>query len=96
MNKHDQHWQNLVALSAPTFTGDDAPPFGFATRMLARLRDESRQREAVERVGFRALFVSIAVLAVTTGALVAFDSLDRGDLEPGVSSLVQVDNVPVS
>jgi hypothetical protein len=96
MNNQDQHWQNLLALSAPTFNGDEVPPFGFATRTLARLREEESRREVVERIGFRALFAAVAVLAVTVGAVVAVESTDRGDLEPGVRSLIQVENVQVS
>jgi hypothetical protein len=96
MNKHDEQWQNLLALSAPSFAGDEAPPFGFTTRTMARWREESRQWEVMERIGWRALFASIAILALTAGATTAINYFASSDLEPGVSNLVQIERVQVS
>jgi hypothetical protein len=92
----DKHWQQLVALSAPTFRGDTAPPYGFTTSMLARLRDESREIELVERIGLRAVFASLAMLLLALGVTFGASYLNRGDLEPGLKSIVQVENVAVS
>lgn len=97
MNENgDIRWQNLVALSAPTFAGDASPPYGFTTRFLAQLHAETRQRELVERIGARALFASLAMLVATLALSLGVDRFNRGDLEPGLRSIVQVEDIPVS
>ncbi len=89
-------WHNLIALSAPTFTGDDAPPYGFVTSTMARLREETRQVELAERIGMRALFASLALLFITAMVTLGLQYHDRSDLEPGLRGIVQVENVQLS
>ncbi len=97
MNEFENgRWQNLVALSASSFAGELTPPYGFVTRTLAELRAETRQRELVERIGLRALFASLAILLATVGLTIGATYVNRGDLEPGLGNIVQVENVPVS
>jgi hypothetical protein len=91
----DQRWQYLVALSAPTFMEDITPPFGFTTRMLGQLRNVESERELVERIGLRAIFASLAVLLIALGVLLDA-RYHSSDLEPGLRSIVQVENVPIS
>ena len=95
-NSENPRWENLVSLSAPTFAGDDAPPFGFTTGFLAHLREQTEQRAMVERIGLHALFVSLAMLLVTGAVTFGLDHFRQGDLEPGVRSLIQVDHVQAS
>jgi hypothetical protein len=92
----DTRWKNLLATGAPAFAGDAEPPYGFITRTLARLREENRQRDLMERIGLRALFASLAVLAAAAILNVLVDHSVRGDLEPGLRGIVQVENVPLS
>ena len=94
----DNKWQALLALSAPTFAGENAPPYGFMTVMLAQLRQEERQEEQLGRLCWRAIFASLAALVVAAGVTVSVHShLNRGeDLDPGMRGLIQVENVQAS
>ena len=38
----DEKWRGLLLRSAPTFTGEAEPPYGFVTGALARLRQKAR------------------------------------------------------
>ena len=93
-SKEDQVWENLLAQSAPSFSGEATPPYGLTTRILAAVR-EQRQQEAVwERVGRRAIFASLA--AVVGIALITFVRHDSDDLDPAVKSVAVVENIQVS
>jgi len=94
--KEDEKWQALLSLSAPTFAGETTPPYGFMTRTLARLKTEKRQQELVERIGLRAFLASLAVLGVSVCLTFCLHLGNRGDLEPGINGLIQVENVQVS
>jgi hypothetical protein len=98
MNTHeDEKWQSLLSRSTPTFAGEAAPPYGFITGTLAQLRAEKRQQEEFERIGWRALLASLAVLVIAATVTLSVNSKDRGnDFEPGVRSLVQMENIQVS
>lgn len=96
-SSEDEKWQSLLLRSTPTFTGEAAPPYGFITGTLARLRAENRQQEEFERIGWRALLASLAALVVAAAVAVSVNFSDRGgDFEPGVRSLVQMENIQVS
>jgi hypothetical protein len=93
----DQKWQDLLLHSTPTFAGEAAPPYGFVTGTLARLRTETRQQEEFERIGWRALLASLAALVIAATVTLSMNYMDRGgDFEPGVRSLVQMENIQVS
>ena len=93
----DEKWQSLLLRSTPTFTGEATPPYGFITGLLARLRAEDRQQEELERIGWRALLASLAALAVAATVTLSVNFTDQGgDFEPGVRSLVQMENIQVS
>ncbi len=96
-NEPEKTWMNLLAQSAPTFAAEPTPPYGFVTNTLAALRAESRHQREVERIGWRALLASLGAL-VTAVALTVTINLNRdsSDFDPGVRSLVQVDNLPYS
>lgn len=93
-SKEEHVWEELLAQSAPTFAGETSPPFGFTSRVLAALRDQSRQEAAWEAVGLRAIIASLA--AVVGIALITFVLHDRDDLDPAVKSIALVENVQVS
>ena len=96
-NEPDPTWMKLLARSAPTFAGDATPPYGFVTSALAGLRAERRQQRELERIGWRALLASLAALAVAAALTVTLGLRDQNsDFDPGVRSLVQVDNLPYS
>ncbi len=92
----DGHWQNLLAASAPAFAGETEIPYGLTTRVLARLREETRQQDLMERIGLRALLASLAMLVAAGALTVALQDSNRTDLEPGLRSIVQVQDVPLS
>jgi hypothetical protein len=93
----DEKWQRLLLRSTPTFTGEATPSYGFITGTLARLRAENRQQEELERIGWRALLASLAALGVAATVTLSVNFTDRGgDFEPGVRSLVQMENIQVS
>jgi hypothetical protein len=94
----DDKWHSLLALSAPTFNAESAPPYGFMTAMLAQLRLERQQEQQLGRLCWRAIFASLAVLALSAGVTLGVRlQLNRGDdLEPGMRGLIQVENVPAS
>ena len=92
----DQVWQNLLARSAPTFAGESEPPYGFVTAALAQIRAENRVQMEVERIGWRALLASLAVLAIAATVTLSVQPRDGGDLEPGVNAIVQMENFQVS
>jgi len=93
----DQKWQSLLRLGASTFAGETEPPYGLISQTLARLRAQERQQEDLERIGWRALLASFAalVIAATVTLSVAFQD-QGGDFEPGVRSVLQMDNIQVS
>ena len=94
--KEDHVWESLLAHSRPAFAGDTDVPFGLSTRVLAALRDQQRQQAGWERTGRRAIFASLA--AVLSLALVTFIATkhESEDVDPGVQSMVLVENVQVS
>ena len=93
----DQKWHSLLLRSTPTFAGEAAPPYGFVTGTLARLRAENRQQEELERIGWRALLASLAALMIAATVTLSISYTHRGgDFEPGVRSLVQMENIQVS
>lgn len=95
-SKEDEKWQSLLSRSTPTFTGDAVPPYGLMTRTLAQLKAERRQQEEFERIGWRALLASFTALIAVVSLTVGLQLRDRGDLEPGVSSIIEVENMPIS
>jgi hypothetical protein len=92
----DIKWQALLAQSAPTFAGEATPPYGFMTSTLAGLTAEKREQTLLEKISFRALFASLAILAVTVAITIGFEVTDHSDLDPGVRSLLQIENISVS
>ncbi len=97
INDPDTIWKNLLAQSAPTFEAETAVPFGFVTNTLAALRAERRQQREFERIGLRALWAALAALGVAVAVTVSVNlQQDKSDFDPGVRSLVQVDNLPYS
>jgi hypothetical protein len=97
MNEPNDTWMNLLAGSAPTFAGEGTPPYGFVTGTLASLRAGKRQQQEIERIGLRALLASLGALAVAAALTVTVDLHDQStDFDPGVRSLVQMDNLPYS
>ena len=96
-SQKDEKWRGLLLRSTPTFAGEADPPYGFITGTLARLRAEKRQQEELERIGWRALLASVAALVIAATVTLGVNFRDRGgDLEPGVRSLVQMENIQVS
>jgi hypothetical protein len=95
-NHEDLIWQNLLSASAPTFHAETIPPYGFMTQAMARLMAEKGQRDLMERIGIRAIFASLAVVVLTLGVTLIAQAEDRGQLEPGMKNVLQVENVPVS
>jgi hypothetical protein len=96
-SREDEKWQGLLLRSAPTFAGEATPPYGFITGTLARLGAEKRQQEEFERIGWRALLASLAALAVAAAVTLSVNMTDRGgDFDPGVKSLVQMENIQIS
>jgi hypothetical protein len=90
----DARWHALLAQAKPTFAGASEPPYGFTTRMLARLRAEEREKEVLEKVGFRALFASFALLLAVGGFItVSLQYQKSMDLEPGVNGAIQAEYV---
>lgn len=99
MNTHqDTKWQQLLALSAPTFAEESTLPYGFMTSMLAQLRQERQQDQQIGRLCWRAIFASLAALVVAAGITVGVHRhLNRGDdLDPGMRGLIQVENIQAS
>jgi hypothetical protein len=93
----DEKWLKLLARSTPTFAVEAEPPYGFVTATLARLGSERRQQEEAERIGWRALLASLAALAVAAVVTVTVDTNNHStDFEPGVRSMVQMENIPLS
>ena len=92
----DEKWRALLARSTPTFTGDAAPPYGFVTSTLARLKAEKGEIDLLAKIGLRALFASLAILVAVAGLSVGIQLQDRMDFDPAVKSLLQADEVPIS
>jgi len=96
-SKEDQIWQGLLARANPTFAGESEPPYGFVTSTLARLGAEKRQQQDLERIGWRALLASLAALAIAATVTLSLNYMNPGnEFEPGVRSLVQMENFQVS
>jgi hypothetical protein len=97
-SREDEKWQRLLLQSEPTFIGETEPPYGFITATLGRLRAEERQQAELERIGWRALLASLLALGIAATVTVSVISSDRGsdNFEPGVKSLVQMENIQVS
>jgi hypothetical protein len=95
-SQEDSKWQALLARSKPTFAGDTDLPFGFLTSTLARIKNEKRDREILERIGLRSLFAAMAILVAVVGVSIGVQIQNRFDFDPAVKSLLQVDDVPIS
>jgi hypothetical protein len=96
-NPEDNLWHNLVVMSAPAYADAAAsPPYGFTTRLLARLQAEERQQELMERIGLRAIFASLGILALTAAFTFGWGHTHRSDLEPGLGGILQSADVPLS
>lgn len=95
-NQEDNRWQKLLELAAPTFAGETEPPYGFITSTVARLKAERAGREIMERIGLRALFAALAVLAAAGGISFGIQMQDRLDFDPGTRSIILEDNVSIS
>ena len=97
-SKEDQAWENLLRAGAPTFAGEGAPPFGFVTSTLAQMRAARNQQRELERVGWRALWASVATVALVAVLTVGlqWQNQGQGDLYPGMRNIIEVGNVPVS
>jgi len=91
----DKTWQALLAASAPTFTGEATPPFGFVTSALARLRAE-KDKELFERIGLRALFASLAVLVAFGGLTLGIHLQDHIGFDPSLKNIVQAEDIPIA
>ena len=96
MENQDEKWHSLLKWSGSTFAPESTPPYGFITSTLAQLRAEKRQREDLERIGWRALLASLAALSVAAAVTVSVSYRDRVDFEPGVRGLVQMENIQLS
>jgi hypothetical protein len=94
----DYKWHSLLAQSAPTFTGESEPPYGFMTAMLTQLRLERQQDRQLGLLCWRAIFASLAALVVAAGITLSLHrSSTRGDdLDPGMRGLIQMENVQAS
>jgi hypothetical protein len=95
-NQEDSQWRKLLKLAAPAFAGETELPYGFVTSTVARLKAERVEREMIERIGLRALFAALAVLAVAGGISFGVQLNDRLDFDPGTKSIIQEDNVSIS
>jgi hypothetical protein len=96
-NEPEKIWKNILAQSASTFAGETDPPYGLVTSTLAALRAEGRQQREFERIGWRALLASLAALSVAAVlTLTVGRHNESSDFDPGVRSLVQVENLPYS
>ncbi len=93
--REDQIWKNLLSASAPTFTGEAIPPYGFLTSTISQMRS-ARQQKELERIGWRAVFASLGTLAVVVTFTFGMHLQDRNDLDPGVSNIIEINNVSVS
>ena len=93
----DQKWQSLLNQSRPTFAAADAPPYGFVTRALARLRSEESLQRECERIGWRAFLASLAALAVAIAVTFTVNFQNAGgDFEPGIGGVIQMEKIQVS
>jgi hypothetical protein len=95
-HQEDNQWRKLLQLAAPAFAGETELPYGFVTSTVARLKAERVERELIERIGLRALFAALAVLAVAGGVSLGVQLHDRLDFDPGTRSIIQEDNVSIS
>jgi anti-sigma-K factor RskA len=95
--REDQTWSALLAKGAPAFAGETEPPFGLATRVLASARRQQSQQDASERLGLRAIFASLAMVAVAAALTASLHfGADRDDTDPVIRSLAVAENVQVS
>ena len=93
----DEKWQQLLARSTPTFTGESTPPYGFVTGVMGQIREARHQQDA-ERIGWRALVASFVTLvgAAAVAVTVNLNQVSASDLDPGMRSIVQVENIQLS
>lgn len=94
--KEDEKWQTLLLLSAPTFAGETTPPYGFMTRALAQLKTQKRQRDLMEKIGLRAFLTSLVILCASVCLTLCLHLASHSELEPGMRSFLQVEDVQVS
>lgn len=87
-------WLNLLQQSAPTFAGEATPPYGFMTSTLARLRTEKRDRDVLEKIGFRALFAAFAILVATAGVTAGMQL--QAHFNPSLNGFSQTDDSLIS
>lgn len=94
--REDQIWKNLLSASAATFAGEATPPYGFVTNTLSQVRSARQQQAELEKIGWRALLASLVTLVAVATFTVGMHLQDRNDLDPGVSNIIEIQNVSVS
>jgi hypothetical protein len=94
--KEEQIWKNLLSASSPTFAGEATPPFGFVTSTLGQLRAAKQQQAELEKMGWRAILASLVTLMAVVTLTVGMHFQDRNDLDPGVNTIIEIQNVAVS
>ena len=94
--REDAVWCKLLAQSRPAFSGETEPPYGFVTATTARLVAERRQREIVEKIGFRAVMASLAALGLATALTLMLELRDTSGGDPEIQNLANVENMPLS
>src|SRR5271170_2611770 len=92
----DEKWLALLAGASSTFAGEASPPYGFATRALARLKAEKRDGELMERIGLRSLCFALVLLGVVGVSSLLWENHVRTDFDPGVRNLILADKIPIS
>jgi len=95
-SQDDLKWQALLARSAATFAGEEAPPFGFLTSTLARLKAEKRERDLLELIGLRALFTALAVFVAVSGLTIGIQLQHRIDFDPSLKGIIQAEDIPIA
>jgi hypothetical protein len=91
----DPQWKALLSHAAPTFAPHEEPPFGFMTSTLARIKSERKDRELLERIGFRAIFASLAILVAVGGITLGLQLQSSTEFDPGYNNVLEVEHVPL-
>lgn len=92
----DPRWQRLLAQSKPTYQPETEPPYGFVTRTLAQLRTRRAQQDVLERIGLRALWVSLGTFAAIATVTFLLSLTAPVDPDRSVERFAEVDTISYS
>ena len=86
MNEFEERWKHAAGHLAKT-VGDDAAPFGFATRVVAKWRAQPSLATVWQRIAIR-FCTGLAIVVAVLASVHVLTSVDGDALRPDIEQTV--------